>query len=914
MTKKIKLNKYLVFTICLMFNSLNVVTGQVLSDETIGFNVDIVKSALKEHGVANEDLNREIAKERETFTILYQEMKKNEIDTLTLQAIKKDNTIVTNKTNRMAVMTAGTPTIETQRAALIALYNSTNGPNWTNKDGWDVNNPDLSKWYGVYLMNNQVYRIDLSGNNLSGSLPPEIQSLPYLRELRLDSNNLTGEIPKEIGELKQLIILQLLTNKLSGPIPPEIGNLTNLLFMYMSGNKLSGSIPPEIGNLKSLKSLSLGGNLLSGPIPPQIGDMESVDVISLQGNQLSGVLPVEIGNLKLLNSLLLHTNNLSGSLPVEIFNMKKLTTLSLSNNNFTSLPNDSNLSTNLISFYLAYNKISGNIPGNLFQSNTLRSVDLSYNLFDGTLPIEIKNCTHFYSFLINNNQLSGNLDFLPSGQNPYYHINVNSNKFSGKVPNFTLSSLQVLQINNNNFYFNDFVNEFSSYKATKMAFSFSPQAKTDTAQTTTVGQGKSIVLSMFENGNFHPEDTYQWFKDGVEIAAANSRTYVLSNATLSDAGTYTCKAYHLTPDMSPLVLEREAIILNVLNCDLLTGKITSPSEEFCISQQSAFTFETTAANLTYKWSAIASTGLALDIPPDSNAKYAYTFANPGSYIIKLEVTDAEGCTANFSKSIQVVVACAPENVCISQPVNMFFETQSVNLNYKWVIKDSSNSIIEEVSNTTGTHSFLFPTLGLYHLDLVATSEDGCSNNFTKDIYVIDCKPCDYCASFNLVKNEKYLVSGWVKEVDNNLPNLQVKNYNKSSISISFTDISGADIGVPFNFHTSGEIIDGWQRVVGEFIVPNNVDDMKLDLVNESTTSGKVVYFDDIRILPTKGNMKSFVYDQLTQRLMAELDENNYATFYEYDLEGGLIRIKKETEKGIFTIQETRSGNSKNNKE
>jgi hypothetical protein len=46
--------------------------------------------------------------------------------------------------------------------------------------------------------------------------------------------------------------------------------------------------------------------------------------------------------------------------------------------------------------------------------------------------------------------------------------------------------------------------------------------------------------------------------------------------------------------------------------------------------------------------------------------------------------------------------------------------------------------------------------------------------------------------------------------------------------------------------------------------------------------------------------------------MAELDENNYATFYEYDLEGGLIRVKKETEKGIFTIQETRSNTYKSN--
>jgi hypothetical protein len=54
-------------------------------------------------------------------------------------------------------------------------------------------------------------------------------------------------------------------------------------------------------------------------------------------------------------------------------------------------------------------------------------------------------------------------------------------------------------------------------------------------------------------------------------------------------------------------------------------------------------------------------------------------------------------------------------------------------------------------------------------------------------------------------------------------------------------------------------------------------------------------------------MKSYVYDGETFWLTSELDDNNYATFYEYDQEGGLIRIKKETARGIVTIQDTRSG-------
>lgn len=171
-------------------------------------------------------------------------------------------------------------------------------------------------------------------------------------------------------------------------------------------------------------------------------------------------------------------------------------------------------------------------------------------------------------------------------------------------------------------------------------------------------------------------------------------------------------------------------------------------------------------------------------------------------------------------------------------------------------------------------------------------------------------PCYDCTSFDLLKEEKYLVSAWVKEEYENYPEQQFKGYSKSSVMITFTDVTGAVINTPFEFYPSGEIIDGWQRIIGEFVVPLNVDDMILELVNLSD-DGKVSYFDDVRVLPSRGNMKSFVYDQKTQRLMAELDENNYSTFYEYDLEGGLIRIKKETEKGVFTIQETRSGNVKN---
>jgi len=83
--------------------------------------------------------------------------------------------------------------------------------------------------------------------------------------------------------------------------------------------------------------------------------------------------------------------------------------------------------------------------------------------------------------------------------------------------------------------------------------------------------------------------------------------------------------------------------------------------------------------------------------------------------------------------------------------------------------------------------------------------------------------------------------------------------------------------------------------------------MKIKLQSTGNTN---IYFDDIRIHPFNANMKSYVYDPINLRLVAELDPNNYATFYEYDAEGTLTRTKAETQEGVKTISETRSAKQK----
>lgn len=144
------------------------------------------------------------------------------------------------------------------------------------------------------------------------------------------------------------------------------------------------------------------------------------------------------------------------------------------------------------------------------------------------------------------------------------------------------------------------------------------------------------------------------------------------------------------------------------------------------------------------------------------------------------------------------------------------------------------------------------------------------------------------------------------------PFYQQVNYEDAYVKITYEDESQQTlrIGGEIEFKAAGPIIDGWQRIYGEFRVPNDAAYITINLLNTERSAEVNAYFDDIRIHPVDSNLKSFVYDPITQRLQAELDENNYATFYEYDSEGGLIRVKKETERGIYTIQETRSSSSK----
>lgn len=108
--------------------------------------------------------------------------------------------------------------IPSEREALIALYNNTDGDNWTVKTNWKNIEGEFLElgfehtWHGVTITNiNETLRvrqITLKNNNLDGQLPAQIGGLGKLFLLNLNNNELNGSILSSFGNLKELTRLQ----------------------------------------------------------------------------------------------------------------------------------------------------------------------------------------------------------------------------------------------------------------------------------------------------------------------------------------------------------------------------------------------------------------------------------------------------------------------------------------------------------------------------------------------------------------------------------------------------------------------------------------------------------------------------------------------------------------------------------
>ena len=167
---------------------------------------------------------------------------------------------------------------------LVDFFNRTHGSLlWHTHTGW-LEEP-VAQWYGISLdASGRVTHVNLPRNNLVGQLPlSQLDQLPHLRRLDVSGNEFSGTIPKGLGALTQLEYLDLSRNTLAGELPKQLAGQAPLRVLNVGGNQLVGAIPTELSQISTLQTFSVSANQLSGPVPAFTG-LDQLDTLHVAQN------------------------------------------------------------------------------------------------------------------------------------------------------------------------------------------------------------------------------------------------------------------------------------------------------------------------------------------------------------------------------------------------------------------------------------------------------------------------------------------------------------------------------------------------------------------------------------------------------------------------------------------------------
>ncbi len=338
-----------------------------------------------------------------------------------------------------------------EHAALVALYNSTNGDGWNKNDNW-LQGTNFATWYGVTVRNGDITGLALNHNQLTGEIPEELGNLTNLTSLLLHYNRLEGTIPASFGQLTKVTKLQLVVNQLTGPLPDALGSMSSLTELGLSANPIASSIPAAFGQLSELRSLRLDGCQLTGSIPKELGQLTKLTTLVLNQNQLTGEIPEELGNLTNLTSLQLQYNQLEGTIPASFGQLTKVIQLQLVVNQLSGpLPDALGSMSSLRELSLAANPIASSIPAAFGQLSELRSLRLDGCQLTGSIPKELGQLTKLTTLILNHNKLTGEIPEALGQLTNLTTLSLHQNQLTGEIPEElgNLTNLTSLQLHYN---------------------------------------------------------------------------------------------------------------------------------------------------------------------------------------------------------------------------------------------------------------------------------------------------------------------------------------------------------------------------------------------------------------------------------------------------------------------------------
>jgi len=306
-----------------------------------------------------------------------------------------------------------------ERAVLGFIYSATGGGEWAmSKSGedslWGTDAP-ICSWRGIRCVGDKqdddgVESIQLTFNDMTGMLPPQVWSLPSLKELHLTGNEgLTVSfdgLSINAAVLERLYLSDVNVPKLDG-----ISRASNLIDLFVAGCGLTGILPPELYKLGALEQLDLSWNFCIGPLSNDVGKLTSLTLFEANGNDIQGTIPSELGLLTNLENFVFAETLLSGTIPTELASLPRLQGFSLSRWNKSGRKLTGRLpafdkSPQLETLVIDGNELTGPIPDNFLSSATKANfVDVSNNMLTGPVPAGLEAFTSL-DLRLEGNQIS----------------------------------------------------------------------------------------------------------------------------------------------------------------------------------------------------------------------------------------------------------------------------------------------------------------------------------------------------------------------------------------------------------------------------------------------------------------------------------------------------------------------------
>ncbi|KAG0225487.1 hypothetical protein BGW41_004690 [Actinomortierella wolfii] len=212
-----------------------------------------------------------------------------------------------------------------------------------------------------------------------------------------------------------------------GPVPECLGSLPNLMVLDLSNNELSEPVPQSIANLTHLRRLDLSSNLLQGPFPEPITRIVMMqELYALKEEETHKVKVAKLSKWQILKN-----NYMTGALPNSILKMKQLTQFSIANN-----------------------ELDGPLPVGMFGAlKKLRVFNINGNGFTGEIGTDVGELEGLIKFDVRANELKGTIPDSIGRCKKLEMLDLGDNHFTGELPNglFNLTNLKILDLTANKF-------------------------------------------------------------------------------------------------------------------------------------------------------------------------------------------------------------------------------------------------------------------------------------------------------------------------------------------------------------------------------------------------------------------------------------------------------------------------------